>query len=71
MTLVIRDFSTALISFEMTFGTDKVSINDKNIGWDGVYKGVPQELEVYTYVVKARFLDDSSQTLKGNITLLR
>ena len=44
---------------------------DKNLGWDGVYKGVPQELEVYTYLVKARFLDDSSQTLKGNITLLR
>jgi gliding motility-associated-like protein len=44
---------------------------DQSIGWEGTYKGVLQEMEVYTYVVKARFLDNSSQTLKGNITLLR
>jgi gliding motility-associated-like protein len=45
--------------------------NDKNIGWDGVYKGVPQEMDVYAYTVKAKFLDDTRRRLNGNITLLR
>jgi len=45
--------------------------NDPNEGWDGTYKGVPQEMEVYTYVVSVQFIDASTQSLKGNITLLR
>lgn len=45
--------------------------NDQSEGWDGTYKGVPQEMEVYTYVVSVQFIDNTTQTLKGNITLLR
>jgi gliding motility-associated-like protein len=44
---------------------------DQNIGWDGVYKGVLQEMEVYTYLVDATFIDGENVKLKGNITLLR
>jgi gliding motility-associated-like protein len=45
--------------------------NDQSIGWDGTYKGVPQEMEVYTYIVDALFLDGENIKLTGNITLLR
>lgn len=44
---------------------------DQTIGWDGIYKGKSQEMEVYTYIVNANLLDGSKQILKGNITLLR
>jgi gliding motility-associated-like protein len=45
--------------------------NDKNIGWDGYYKGVLQEMEVYTYSVQAELINGDIVPLKGNITLLR
>ncbi|MCB0539256.1 MAG: PKD domain-containing protein, partial [Bacteroidetes bacterium] len=45
--------------------------NSQNEGWDGTYKGVAQEMEVYTYVVNAKLLDGTYPVLKGNITLLR
>jgi gliding motility-associated-like protein len=46
--------------------------NDINIGWDGTFKGVPQEAEVYVYTLKARFKNGVETDLrKGNITLLR
>jgi gliding motility-associated-like protein len=46
--------------------------NDITIGWDGTFKGVPQEAEVYVYTLKAKFKDGVETNLrKGNITLLR
>jgi gliding motility-associated-like protein len=46
--------------------------NDINIGWDGTYKGIPQEMEVYVYTLRAKFKDGRESGLKrGNITLLR
>ena len=40
-------------------------------GWDGTYKGKPQEMDAYAYVLTATFIDGSSTIKKGNITLLR
>jgi gliding motility-associated-like protein len=46
--------------------------NDINVGWDGTFKGVPQEAEVYVYTLKAKFKNGVETDLrKGNITLLR
>ncbi|MBS1612150.1 MAG: PKD domain-containing protein, partial [Bacteroidetes bacterium] len=53
------------------WGEKVFETNSKAIGWDGYYKGVLQEMEVYTYSVQASFVDGSSKQLKGNITLLR
>jgi hypothetical protein len=50
---------------EVYYGTDPKK------GWDGTFKGVPQEMEVYTYLVLARFINKEPVQLKGNITLLR
>lgn len=40
-------------------------------GWDGTFKGKPQEIDAYGYVLTATFIDGSSATKKGNITLVR
>lgn len=40
-------------------------------GWDGTYKGRPQEMDSYAYVLRATFIDGSSAQKQGNITLLR
>ena len=45
--------------------------DNQNIGWNGNYKGIKQEMEVYTYIVNAIFINEKSVRLKGNITLLR
>lgn len=44
---------------------------DKNVGWDGTYKGVLQEMDTYTYTVQATLINGKEVPLKGNITLLR
>jgi len=41
------------------------------VGWDGTYQGQPQPIDAYGYVLVATFIDGSSKTLKGNVTLLR
>lgn len=62
---------------ELTFrifnrwGEKVFETHDKNIGWDGYYKGVLQEMEVYTYAVEAKLINGETVPLKGNITLLR
>ncbi len=53
------------------WGEKVFETHDKNIGWDGIYKGVLQEMEVYTYAVEATLVDGKTIPLKGNITLLR
>ena len=45
--------------------------HDQTIGWDGIYKGVLQEMDVFTYTVDANFINGEHRLLKGNITLLR
>ena len=45
--------------------------NDLYQGWDGTYKGEPQEMDVYGYLLDVKFFDGSTKLKKGNITLLR
>ncbi len=40
-------------------------------GWDGNYKGAPQPVDVYAYALTVTFMDGTTQTIKGNVTLLR
>ena len=43
----------------------------KGFEWDGKYNGVDCNSGVYPYIMKAQFTDGSSETLSGNITLIR
>ncbi|MCW5907638.1 MAG: PKD domain-containing protein [Chitinophagales bacterium] len=62
---------------ELTFrifnrwGEKVFETSDKNQGWDGYYKGMLQEMDVYTYAVVAKLINGKEVPLKGNITLLR
>ncbi|GIV33458.1 MAG: hypothetical protein KatS3mg031_0993 [Chitinophagales bacterium] len=40
-------------------------------GWDGTYKGEPQDIGVYTYMLTWRDYDQKKYIEKGNITLIR
>jgi gliding motility-associated-like protein len=40
-------------------------------GWDGTYKGKPQEMDAFAYVLNATFIDGTTALKKGNITLVR
>lgn len=40
-------------------------------GWDGTYKGVPQDLGVYVYTVEAITLTGERVSKQGNVTLIR
>ena len=45
--------------------------SDRYQGWDGTYKGEPQEMESYGYLLDVKFFDGSKKLKKGNVTLLR
>ena len=45
--------------------------HDIKNGWDGTFKGKPQEVEAYDYVLNVTFIDETTLSKKGNITLLR
>lgn len=40
-------------------------------GWDGTYKGVPQDMGTYSYEVIAAHPDGSQKVYKGTVTLIR
>ncbi|MFN3939898.1 MAG: gliding motility-associated C-terminal domain-containing protein, partial [Chitinophagales bacterium] len=44
---------------------------DQDSGWDGTFRGKPQEAEVYVYLLQVEFDDGKSMEKTGNITLLR
>jgi gliding motility-associated-like protein len=53
------------------WGEKVFETHDKNIGWDGIYKGELQEMDAYTYAADATLINEQVVHLKGNITLLR
>jgi gliding motility-associated-like protein len=53
------------------WGQQVDEITDAHKGWDGKYKGTPQPVGVYMYVLKATMTDGRTVQLKGSITLIR
>lgn len=51
---------------ELVFETHR-----QDMGWDGTYKGQPQEMDAYAFILTATFIDGTSTQKQGNITLLR
>lgn len=51
---------------EMVFET-----TDKNVGWDGTYKGRPADVGVFGYYIKVKCYNGLETFKKGNITLIR
>ncbi|SEW49840.1 T9SS type B sorting domain-containing protein [Chitinophaga arvensicola] len=44
---------------------------DVSQGWDGTFKGIPQESGSYTYFIRYLNIDKQEKTLKGFVTLIR
>ncbi|MGK0369207.1 MAG: gliding motility-associated-like protein [Bacteroidia bacterium] len=44
---------------------------DKNEKWNGIYKGVPAQQDVYAYALKVTALNDEVYAYTGTITLIR
>jgi len=53
------------------WGQKVFETNDKNIGWDGKYKGVIQPMDVYAYTLDVEFFDGTKTIKKGDISLIR
>ncbi len=51
---------------ELVFDT-----KDKNVGWDGTYKGRPADVGVFGYYVRFKCFNGEESFRKGNITLIR
>ena len=53
------------------WGEELFSTNDINKGWNGQYKGVPQPIGVYVYIIEAKTSTGKKIYKQGNITLIR
>lgn len=53
------------------WGQEIFSTTDTKKGWDGSWKGVPQDMGAYQYLIKVAFPDGLVETYKGNVTLVR
>jgi gliding motility-associated-like protein len=71
--LYVRGAAVKTVDFRVynRFGEMVFETTDMDIGWDGTYKGKPQEMEAYAWTLDATFIDDSFVSQKGNVTLLR
>jgi gliding motility-associated-like protein len=69
----VRGFGITKIKFIIwnRWGQKVFETNDRNIGWDGKFKGVIQPMDVYAYTIDAEFFDGTKTTKKGDITLIR
>ncbi|MFN8310591.1 MAG: gliding motility-associated C-terminal domain-containing protein, partial [Chitinophagales bacterium] len=67
-----KSWSLVNVTVFNRWGEKMFESNDINFKWDGTFKGVPQEPNVYVYQVKVTFTDGyTERTLKGSVTLLR
>jgi gliding motility-associated-like protein len=53
------------------WGQEIFSGGDPKKGWDGNWKGVPQEIGSYQYMIRVAYPDGYVETYKGDVTLLR
>ncbi|MBA3663770.1 MAG: gliding motility-associated C-terminal domain-containing protein, partial [Bacteroidetes bacterium] len=53
------------------WGEKVFETNDKNVGWDGTYKGELMNTGVFVFRLEGKTYDGKAYTMKGNITLVR
>ncbi|RYZ55663.1 MAG: gliding motility-associated C-terminal domain-containing protein [Sphingobacteriales bacterium] len=53
------------------WGEEVFRTNDSREGWDGTYKGVPQETGAYPYLIRVAYPDGKVEVYKGDVTLIR
>jgi gliding motility-associated-like protein len=53
------------------WGQEIYSTTDSKKGWDGTWKGVPQDMGTYQYLIRVAYPDGYIETYKGDVTLVR
>lgn len=53
------------------WGQQVFETTDPKGGWDGTYKGVPQEAGVYGYIIRIATPDGKVKSFQGDVTLVR
>lgn len=66
-----QDVTTMVFRVYNRWGQKVFETTDINTGWDGTFKGVMQEMEVYAWTLSANFTNGESITKQGNVTLLK
>lgn len=68
-------YSNYIVSMELhifnQWGQRMVTLTDQKQGWDGKFRGSPQPVGVYVYVLKVVTTDGRTINKKGSITLVR
>ncbi|MBR9861178.1 gliding motility-associated C-terminal domain-containing protein, partial [bacterium] len=68
--IISGEKSMELIIFDR-WGEIMFRTTEKEEEWDGTYKGVPVQQDVYSYLLKVTALNDEVYTYTGTITLIR
>ena len=53
------------------YGEKVFETNDLSSGWDGTYKGQPENTGVFAYYLEYEYVNGDKNSLKGNITLVK
>jgi len=71
--LYVRGYSIQTLDFKVfnRWGEKVFETQDQNVGWDGTFKGKPQEMDAFAYTLQVVFLDGTTFKKQGNVTLLR
>ncbi len=71
--VIPRGFGIETIVFRIfnRWGNLLFETNQRNVGWDGTYKGQVQPMEAYSYTLDAKLFDGQIVQKSGNITLIR
>lgn len=71
--LYVRGYSIQTLDFKVFNRWGEVVFETQNqaVGWDGTFKGKPQEMDAFAYTLQVTFYDGSVMKKQGNVTLLR
>ncbi|MBL7713467.1 MAG: gliding motility-associated C-terminal domain-containing protein, partial [Chitinophagaceae bacterium] len=53
------------------WGQEVFTTNNISDGWDGTYKGKAQDMGAYNYIIRVGYPDGTTETFKGDVTLIR
>jgi gliding motility-associated-like protein len=56
---------------ELLFRTEDIPKDQPDLGWDGHLNGRPVQPGVYTYLIRARYLDGKTDMFTGDVTVIR
>lgn len=71
--LFVYGAAVETVSFKLynRWGQLVFETNSLTKGWDGTFKGKPQEMDSYAYTLYATFYDGTNASKEGNVTLLK